>query len=60
MGAPAWVYKNRMNSQAASYSSQVRRLEDRITDLEKENSDLRCRIELLEKENRELRAGSLI
>ncbi len=36
-GVPSWIYKNRMNSQAASYESQVRRLELKIEELEKEN-----------------------
>jgi cell division protein FtsB len=44
-----------MNSQAASYESQVRRLELRIGELEKENFELRDRVASLEKENRLLK-----
>lgn len=54
-GAPPWVYKNQMASQAASYDSQVRRREQRISELEKANSELRERVAQLERENRELR-----
>jgi len=54
-GAPSWVYKNQMASQAASYEGQVRRLEQRINELEKMNSELRDRVAQLERENKELR-----
>jgi phage shock protein A len=44
-----------MASQAASYEGQVRRLEQRINELEKMNSELRDRVAQLERENKELR-----
>ncbi len=48
-GAPSWVYRNKLTSQAASYDSQIRQLEARIAQLETENSELRHQIKLLEK-----------
>lgn len=54
-GAPAWVYKNQMASQSASYEGQIRQLEQKLTALEKENIELKNRILVLEKENNEIK-----
>lgn len=49
-GAPSWVYKNQISSQAASYDSQIYRLNDRIKELENENEALKKRVKELEEE----------
>lgn len=49
-GAPPWVYKNQMASQASSYNSQIGRLNDRIKELENENEALKKRVEELEEQ----------
>jgi len=43
-GAPPWVYKKRMNDQAASYEIQISVLNKRIKELEEENEKLRRKI----------------
>jgi len=48
-GAPSWVYKNQMKSQASNYQHQIAILQKRIRELESENADLKKRIHELEK-----------
>jgi len=52
-GAPSWVYKNQMSSQAASYQQEISKLNERIKSLEEENKQLKKRIKQLE-EKKEL------
>jgi cell division protein FtsB len=47
-GAPSWVYKNQMNSQASDYQYQISLLRRRIQELESENAELKEKIRLLE------------
>jgi len=44
-GAPPWVYKKREQAMANSYQSQIARLEQRIKELEEENSRLKTQLE---------------
>ena len=47
-GAPSWVYKNQMSSQAVSYQQQISILRRKIEELETENAQLKEHIQLLE------------
>lgn len=48
-GAPPWVYKNQMSSQAASYEQTIRRLQNRVKELEEENAELKKELDELRK-----------
>ena len=47
-GAPHWVYKREQALRDASHMDYERRLQDRIKELEKENSDLKKKIAKME------------
>ena len=47
-GAPHWVYKREQSLRDSAHMSYEGELQDRITELEKENSDLKKKIAKLE------------
>jgi hypothetical protein len=47
-GAPHWVYKRDQALRDSAHMSYERKLQDRITELEKENSDLKKKIAKME------------
>jgi cell division protein FtsB len=47
-GAPSWVYRNQLSSQAYNYEHRISMLERRIKDLEAENAALKEKIRVLE------------
>ena len=55
MGAPSWVYMNRISEEQASHRSDVELLNAKIRVLEEENSALKKRIQELETENQKLK-----
>jgi uncharacterized protein YceH (UPF0502 family) len=47
-GAPSWVHKREMALRDAYHQSSQKQLEDRISQLEKENLELKKKVESLE------------
>ena len=57
-GAPPWVYKRNEEIMRSSYQSEVSRLEQRISDLEAENSKLKIEIAEFKKKHEDCLAKS--